>query len=87
GPMICAAANIELSSSAKSLSAWLGGRPDLYLIDQNGSVIKTIERQHMALGNLEVEEFARNLLHFEVLPAQRLVMAPDGIIESESARV
>ncbi|MBR8841660.1 MULTISPECIES: fused response regulator/phosphatase [Pseudoalteromonas] len=86
GHMFCAAAIIELSSSGKSVSAWLGGLPDLYLIDQNGSLIKTIESQHMALGILEVDEFERNLLHFEVSPDQRLVMATDGIIESESER-
>ncbi|MCG9760410.1 MULTISPECIES: fused response regulator/phosphatase [Pseudoalteromonas] len=84
GHMFCAAAIIELSSSGKSISAWLGGLPDLYLIDQNGSLIKTIESQHMALGILEINEFERNLLHFEVSPNQRLVMATDGIIESES---
>ncbi|AUJ70610.1 fused response regulator/phosphatase [Pseudoalteromonas sp. NC201] len=86
GHMFCAAAIIELSSSGKSVSAWLGGLPDLYLVDQNGSLIKTIESQHMALGILEVDEFERNLLHFEVSPDQRLVMATDGIIESESER-
>ncbi|ASD66465.1 fused response regulator/phosphatase [Pseudoalteromonas piscicida] len=86
GHMFCAAAIIELSSSGKSVSAWLGGLPDLYLIDQDGNLIKTIESQHMALGILEVDEFERNLLHFEVSPDQRLVMATDGIIESESER-
>ncbi|NLR14399.1 fused response regulator/phosphatase [Pseudoalteromonas peptidolytica] len=86
GHMFCAAAIIELSSSGKSISAWIGGLPDLYLIDRNGKLIKTIESQHMALGILDTEEFERNLLHFEVNPEQRLVMATDGIIESESDR-
>ncbi|PCK32514.1 fused response regulator/phosphatase [Pseudoalteromonas piscicida] len=86
GHMFCAAAIVEISSSGKSVSAWLGGLPDLYLIDQDGQLIKTIESQHMALGILETDEFERNLLHFEVSPDQRLVMATDGIIESESER-
>ncbi|MEI5639082.1 MULTISPECIES: ATP-binding SpoIIE family protein phosphatase [unclassified Pseudoalteromonas] len=84
GHMFCAAAIIELSSSGKNLSAWIGGMPDLYLINQQGDVTKTIESQHMALGVLDIDEFERNLIHLEVSAEQRLVMATDGIIESES---
>ncbi|WP_419149526.1 SpoIIE family protein phosphatase [Pseudoalteromonas 'SMAR'] len=84
GHMFCAAAIIELSSSGKNLSAWIGGMPDLYLINQQGEVTKTIESQHMALGVLDIDEFERNLIHLEVSAEQRLVVATDGIIESES---
>ncbi|MBQ4848739.1 fused response regulator/phosphatase [Pseudoalteromonas sp. MMG013] len=84
GHMFCAAAIVELSESGKSISAWIGGLPDLYLIDQEGVVIRTLEAQHMALGILDEEEFERHLIHLEVKPDQRLVMATDGIIETES---
>lgn len=84
GHMFCAAAIVELSESGKSISAWLGGLPDCYLIDQEGQLLRTLESQHMALGILDEEEFERNLIHLEVKPDQRLVMATDGIIETES---
>lgn len=84
GNMFCAAAIVELSESGKSISAWLGGLPDCYLIDQEGQLLRTLESQHMALGILDEEEFERNLIHLEVKPDQRLVMATDGIIETES---
>ncbi|WP_125560082.1 SpoIIE family protein phosphatase [Pseudoalteromonas rubra] len=84
GHMFCAAAIIEISSSGRNLSAWLGGFPDIYLIDGQGQVLKTIESQHMSLGILDEDEFERNTLHFEVDVGTRIVMATDGIIESEA---
>ncbi|MCQ8877287.1 fused response regulator/phosphatase [Pseudoalteromonas shioyasakiensis] len=82
GHMFCAATIIELSSSSKSISAWLGGLPDAYVIDQQGKVLKTLESQHMALGILEADEFERALIHFEVDSTMRIVLATDGIIET-----
>lgn len=82
GHMFCAATIIELSSSGKSISAWLGGLPDAYVIDQQGKVLKTLESQHMALGILEADEFERALIHFEVDNTMRIVLATDGIIET-----
>ncbi|NOU50694.1 fused response regulator/phosphatase [Pseudoalteromonas sp. JBTF-M23] len=84
--MFCAAAIVELSESGKSLSVWLGGLPDLYLIDEKGEVIKTLESQHMALGILDNDEFERNTIHLEVDAGKRLVMATDGIIETENSK-
>ena len=85
GHMFCAATIIELSSSGKSISAWLGGLPDTYLIDQQGKVLKTLESQHMALGILERDEFERELVHFEVDSSMRLVLVTDGIIETSNS--
>ncbi|MFM9470047.1 SpoIIE family protein phosphatase, partial [Streptomyces scabiei] len=76
--MFCAATIIELSSSGKSISAWLGGLPDAYVIDQQGKVLKTLESQHMALGILDADEFERELIHFEVDNSTRIVLATDG---------
>lgn len=84
GHMFCAAAIIELSESGRSVSAWLGGIPDIYLIDKSGAIIKTLESQHMALGILEADEFERNIVHFEVNDTNRIVMATDGIVETGS---
>lgn len=84
GHMFCAATIIELSSSGKSISAWLGGLPDAYVIDQQGTLLKTLESQHMALGILEVDEFERELIHFEVNSQMRLVLSTDGIIETSN---
>jgi len=82
GHMFCAATIVELSASGKSISAWLGGLPDAYLIDSEGNIKKTLESQHMALGILDKHEFEYDLIHFEVSSDTRLVLATDGIIET-----
>lgn len=82
GDMFCAAAIIELSASGKSISAWLGGLPDAYLIDKEGHLKHSIKSQHMALGILDEQEFEYELMHFEVNSHLRLVLATDGIIET-----
>jgi DNA-binding response OmpR family regulator len=82
GHMFCAATIIELSASGKSISAWLGGLPDAYVIDEKGAVIRTLESQHMALGILDENEFEHEVIHYEVGSTQRVVLATDGIIET-----
>ncbi|CCQ12384.1 Serine phosphatase RsbU, regulator of sigma subunit [Pseudoalteromonas luteoviolacea B = ATCC 29581] len=85
GHMFCAATIFELNESGRSLSMWLGGLPDAYLIDSQGKIIKTIESQHMALGILDEDEFERNLIHLEVSSQMRLLVSTDGIIETENS--
>lgn len=84
GNMFCAATILELSESGKSLSLWLGGLPDAYLVDHDGRIVRTIESQHMALGILDDEEFERNIVHLEVSSSMRLLFATDGVIETEN---
>ncbi len=86
GHMFCAATILELSNTGKSVSVWLGGLPDTYIVDEQGEIIRTLESQHMALGILEDDEFERSLIHIEVEPTSRVVMATDGIIETINPR-
>ncbi|MEJ2913111.1 SpoIIE family protein phosphatase [Pseudoalteromonas sp. C12FD-1] len=82
--MFCAATIIELSASGKSISAWLGGLPDAYLINTDGEVKQTLESQHMALGILDSDEFEYELINLEVDKNTRLVLSTDGIIETNN---
>ena len=82
--MFCAATIIELSASGKSISAWLGGLPDAYLINTDGEVKQTLESQHMALGILDRDEFEYELINLEVDKNTRLVLSTDGIIETNN---
>jgi len=84
GHMFCAATIVELSASGKSISAWLGGLPDAYLIDKEGNVKQTLESQHMALGILDEHEFEYEVIHFETNQEMRLALATDGIIETSN---
>lgn len=83
--MFCAANIIELSPSGKSMSVWLGGLPDSYLVDTNGNVVKELCSNHMALGVLEDDEFERDVMYIETQIGHRLVMFTDGVIEAENS--
>ena len=80
--MFCAATILEMNSSGKSISLWIGGMPDTFLLDTNGKLKKIINSQHMALGVLESHEFETTAVNIETQPGERVVMYTDGIIES-----
>ena len=80
--MFCAATILEMNSSGKSVSLWIGGMPDTILINPDGSLKKIIGSQHMALGVLEDSEFESTIVNVETKMGDRVVMYTDGIIES-----
>lgn len=80
--MFCAATILEMNSSGKSISVWIGGMPDTFLVNTDGSLKRIINSQHMALGVLEPDEFESTILNMETNPGDRVVMYTDGIIES-----
>ena len=63
--MFCAATIIELNSSGRSFSAWLGGLPDSFLLGKHGEVKQKLTSRHMALGILEDFEFVRDTVYVE----------------------
>ncbi|MCJ8269542.1 MAG: serine/threonine-protein phosphatase, partial [Psychrosphaera sp.] len=80
--MFCAATILEMNSSGKSISLWIGGMPDTFLVKPDGTLNKIINSQHMALGVLEPGEFETTVLNIETNPGDRVVLYTDGIIES-----
>ncbi len=80
--MFCAATILEMNSSGKSISVWIGGMPDTFLVHPDGSLKKIITSQHMALGVLEDDEFENSVMNIETIPGERVIMYTDGIIES-----
>ncbi len=82
--MFCAATILEMNSSGKSISVWIGGMPDTFLVSPNGKLKKVISSQHMALGVLEVDEFESTVMNLETIPGDTVVMYTDGIIESQN---
>ncbi|NQZ08032.1 MAG: fused response regulator/phosphatase [Algicola sp.] len=80
--MFCAATILEMNSSGKSISLWIGGMPDTFLVKPDGTLNKIINSQHMALGVLEADEFETTVLNIETNPGDRVVLYTDGIIES-----
>ncbi|WP_018692707.1 fused response regulator/phosphatase [Algicola sagamiensis] len=82
--MFCAACILEMSHTGKTISMWLGGLPDVYLLSKSGKK-HAIESAHMALGVLEDYEFNSDVMTLQVEPGDRLVVHTDGLTEQENA--
>jgi DNA-binding response OmpR family regulator len=84
--MFCAASIVELNSSGRSFSAWLGGLPDAFLIGKEGKVKHLLSSRHMALGILDDKEFERDPLYIETAIEDKLILYTDGVIEAENTQ-
>jgi len=79
-----AAAFICLDEVARRGEAWVGGVPDVLLIDDEGQLIQRFSSLHLPLGvSPEVEEVTRTVSFGWDRPA-RLVLVSDGVIEATS---
>lgn len=71
----------EISRSNTQITVWNGGMPDLLLIAPDGSISKTFESRHMALGILDAAEFDDMTELYEAKLGERLIGYSDGVIE------
>ncbi len=86
GNMFCAATILELNSSGRSFSAWLGGLPDSFLLSKEGRVKQKLTSRHMALGILEDYEFERDTIYVETELDDKIILYTDGVIEAENTK-
>lgn len=86
GNMFCAATILELNSSGRSFSAWLGGLPDSFLLSKGGKVKQKLTSRHMALGILEDYEFERDTIYVETELDDKIILYTDGVIEAENTK-
>ena len=86
GNMFCAASIIEINSSGRSFSAWLGGLPDGFLLSKDGQVKQKLTSRHMALGILDEFEFERDTVYIETELDDKIFLYTDGVIEAENNR-
>ncbi|MDE3271190.1 ATP-binding SpoIIE family protein phosphatase [Pseudoalteromonas sp. G4] len=86
GNMFCAATILELNSSGRSFSAWLGGLPDGFLLSKDGKIKQKLTSRHMALGILDEYEFERDTVYVETDLNDKIILYTDGVIEAENNR-
>lgn len=84
GNMFCAASIIELNRSGRTVSAWLGGLPDGFIIGGDGEIKQRLTSRHMALGILDEFEFERETVYIETEPDDKVFLYTDGVIEAEN---
>lgn len=81
----CCAAVVDLSFTKRSISMWMGGVPDSYLLSDEGRKLETIRSHHLPLGVLSSEQFDDEMTDHNMANGDRLYMWSDGIIEARNA--
>lgn len=81
----CCAAVVDLSFTKRSISVWMGGVPDCYLLTDDCKTLKPIRSSHLPLGVLGNEQFDDGMTEHPMEPGDRLFMWSDGIIEARNS--
>ena len=83
--MFFTATLLNISASGEVLSAWSGGMPDGYLLDEDGGIKNTIRSLHMPLGILNDADFDDELQKISLIKGDRLYLYTDGVSEASGA--
>ncbi|MBL4881919.1 MAG: SpoIIE family protein phosphatase [Oleispira sp.] len=81
----CCAAVVDLSFTKRSISMWMGGVPDSFLLSDEGRKLESIRSHHLPLGVLSSEQFDDEMSDHSMAMGDRLFMWSDGIIEARNA--
>jgi CheY-like chemotaxis protein len=79
--MFCAANLIEISTDGRHASCWLGGLPDMFLVDGDGRIRRALHSTNMPLGVLSDSSFRTALQEIELDPGERLIAYSDGVTD------
>jgi len=80
-----AASLVEVDLLHEQVSVWNGGMPAIYLLNEEGELVKTFHSTHMALGILENNKFDAGVERF-LLPKEGGIFSySDGLIEQVNA--
>jgi DNA-binding response OmpR family regulator/anti-sigma regulatory factor (Ser/Thr protein kinase) len=82
----CCAAAVSLNFSERSMSVWMGGVPDCYLLTNKGSHLESIQSQHLPLGVLKTEQFNDDMTEHSMDIEDRFFMWSDGIVEARNSQ-
>lgn len=77
----CCAAVADLNFERQTVSIWMGGVPDCYLLRHDGS-FEILKARHLPLGIINNDQFNDTLTDLPMTEGDRLFMWSDGIIEA-----
>ncbi len=80
----CCAVVVDLSFDRKSMSVWMGGVPDCYLLRAGNPVPEVLSSGHLPLGVLNNDKFKDHLTEYQVEEGDRLFLWSDGIQEARN---
>jgi len=82
--MFCCATILELNQQGNSVQIWMGGLPDGYILNADGTVKEPLQSQSMPLGIESGNEFNKGFEVKTLSKGERIILFTDGIIEAEN---
>ena len=79
--LFCAALLVKLDFNSDEIHVWQGGMPDVYLLDAQGAVLKTLQSTNLPLGILAEQDFTGSVGCYSINEAQSLLVYSDGVTE------
>ncbi|WP_430459786.1 ATP-binding SpoIIE family protein phosphatase [Thalassolituus sp. LLYu03] len=79
----CCAVVVELSFDRQSMSVWMGGVPDCYLLRNSGD-FEVLTSRNLPLGVLSNEKFKDEMTEYPAAAGDRLFVWSDGIQEARN---
>lgn len=76
----CCAVLVEMNFDTKSVSIWMGGVPDCYVLRRSGE-LTPLRSKHLPLGVLSNQSFDDSVERFDLVNEDRLLLWTDGITE------
>ncbi|MBV1877073.1 MAG: fused response regulator/phosphatase [Pseudomonadales bacterium] len=81
GNMFCAANIIELNAQGSNASCWMGGLPDMFVVNSQGNIGQVLSSGHMPLGVLSSKSFKSDIVDVKLEPGERLITYSDGVTD------
>jgi CheY-like chemotaxis protein len=79
--MFCASSVIELYPDGRTASCWIGGLPDMFVVDSDGRIRKAIKSNHMPLGVMSDTSFKVDIQDIELREDESLFTYSDGVTD------
>ena len=79
-----AATLVCIDAVNKKGELWVGGTPEVLLLDERGNVRQRFPSQQLALGIVETDEDLVQTVSFPCAPNSQLLIFSDGLIEAEN---
>jgi len=79
-----AASLICFDESGQAAQLWLGGMPDLMIVEPDGKTCRRVASEHLALGIIDFDEEMAGVKAISCVPGSQLVVVSDGVVEAAS---
>ena len=81
-----AASMLRMSADGRRADVWVGGTPDVLVLDPGGRVRQRIASTSLPLGIDAIDRDAISHVGVDLQPGDKLVLCSDGLLEAENSK-